>query len=96
MHLFEAVLLRMRRQSLAIDNEEQQKWPKMRRQHANSTARAPNGKSGFKQSAPICSKPVSTVAANKGSKRMVKPLASYLHCTCRLALKEAHIGGNFG
>ena len=28
---FEAVLLRLRRQYRAIDNEEQQKWPKMRR-----------------------------------------------------------------
>ena len=48
--LFKTVLLQVRRQPLAIDNEEQQKWPKMRRQHTNSTAGAPNGKFGLKQS----------------------------------------------
>jgi hypothetical protein len=48
--LFKTVLLQVRRQPLAIDNEEQQKWPKMRRQHTNSTAGAPNGKLGLKQS----------------------------------------------
>ena len=48
--LFEAVLLRTRRQQRAIDNEEQQKWPKMRRQHTNSSAGARHGKLGFKPS----------------------------------------------
>ena len=33
----------------AMDNEEGQKWPPMRRLHPNSTEGAPNGQSGFNE-----------------------------------------------